>query len=576
MKRKLTLPAFALAMMVGLSGCDLKVTNPNVADRERALASPDDVETLIASSFQNYWGVTHYYRSNTMALNHMSSRHTATWGNFGMNDLGREPREPYPNSPAYNYSYVFEVPWQDNYGAISAATSGIQALDAGLEIGDGGERNARARTWATFVQGLSSCNLALNYDRAFVLDETVDLGGELEPIDHHAMLTYALGKLDEAEALARANSFTLPDTWLPGNGGATNTQLADMIVSYKARCRANEPRTTAEAATVNWSQVASDAAAGAEVVVFGAGTQDNWWDGMKVYGTENGTWHRLHMDWAGMGDVSGEYQDWLTFPTEQRTARDMQFVDQRYPANNVDGEEGLYHRYNSTIIFRPERGTYRQSHYGDFRYDTYRLSCGGCWTGDMVEVTDRELRLYQAEAAFRQGNIATTVSIVNETRVANGGLPPVVDGGTVPGGADCTPRKRYDVQGRCGTLEDALIWEHFEEVFWVSGGLEFWHGRRFGILPAGTGLDFPIPASDLEVLQRDIYTWGGNPDDPTGTNSADYPRCHPQSSVACSVIPRPGVLTLDDAIWRASEVLDYQQRRAKEIQRTVNSGLIIR
>lgn len=557
MNRKLTLPAFALAMMVGLSGCELSVANPNAADRERALASPDDVETLIASSFQNYWGVTHYFSSN-MATNHMSSRHTATWGNFGMDDLGREPREPLPNAASYNYAYVIEQPWQDNYGAISAATDGIRALDAGLEIGDGGERNARARAWATFVQGLSSCNLALQYDQAFVVDESVDIGGELSTIPHGQMLDHALGKLDEAEQLARSNSFTLEESWLPGNGNATNNDFADMIVSYKARCRANGPRTPAEASAVNWSQVASDAAAGAEVIVFGAGTQDAWWDGMKVYGTENATWHRQHMNWAGMADTSGEYQDWLSFPNDQRTARQMTFVDQRYPANNVDGERGLYHRYNATIIFRPERGTYRQSHYGDFRHDEYRLSCGGCWTGDMDELIDRELRLYEAEAAFRQGNIPTTVAIVNETRVGNGGLPPVVDGGTVPGGADCTPRKRYDPTGTCGDLEDALIWEHFEEIFWVSGGLEYFHGRRFGILPAGTALHWPIPAADLEVLQLPIYTFGGLGNE----GSAPVP----------AVIPG----NLDNALERAAVALAGQQARLRELTRNVQSGLIIR
>ena len=176
----------------------------------------------------------------------------------------------------------------------------------------------------------------------------------------------------------------------------------------------------------------------------------------------------------------------------------------------------------------------------------------------MVELIDRELRLYQAEAAFRQGNIATTVSIVNETRVANGGLPPVVDGGTVPGGANCTPRKRYDPAGTCGDLEDALIWEHFEEIFWVSGGLEFWHGRRFGILPAGTALHFPIPASDLEVLQLPIYTFGG-----LGNEG---------SAPAPAIIPG----NLDNALERASLALQGQEARAKEIQRTVNSGMVIR
>ena len=81
MNRKLTFPAFALALMVGFSGCDLEVTNPNEPDRARALAGPDDVETLISSAYQQIWGIQHHWRTANFALNHMSSRHAASWGN---------------------------------------------------------------------------------------------------------------------------------------------------------------------------------------------------------------------------------------------------------------------------------------------------------------------------------------------------------------------------------------------------------------------------------------------------------------------------------------------------------------
>ncbi|MFV1988366.1 MAG: hypothetical protein ACC682_13880, partial [Gemmatimonadota bacterium] len=191
----------AILLLVVVSACgDLAVVNPNQADRDRALASPDDVETLIASAYQQYFGVAHYWNANALAFNHMSSRHTATWGNFGMNDLGREPREPLPNTSSYRYRSVFERPWQNNYGGISAASDGLRALDAGLEIGPGGERNARARAFATFIQGLSSCNVALWYDQAFIVDETVDIAGELTTVDYDAFQAHALGKLDAAEA----------------------------------------------------------------------------------------------------------------------------------------------------------------------------------------------------------------------------------------------------------------------------------------------------------------------------------------------------------------------------------------
>ncbi len=559
MNRKLTLPAFALALMVGFSGCELSVQNPNQADRLRALASPDDVETLISSTYQQYWGVTHYWRSNALAFNHMSSRHTATWGNFGMNDLGREPREALPNTPSYRWAYVFEVPWQDNYAAISAASDGIAAIDAGLEIGDGGERNPRALAFAKFNQALSRCNIALWFAQAFIVDETVDLAGDLQTVPYDQFMSYALAKFDEAIAVARGNSFTLEEGWLNGNP-LSNNDFADLMVSYKARCRANLPRTDAEAATVDWNAVRADAQNGlGQLIITGedASSDTPWWDGIKSLGTENATWHRMHMDWAGMADNSGNYQAWRALPTESRTPVTITTDDLRYPRNNVDQEEGLYHRYNATIIFRPERGTYRQSFYGDFRHDAYLNSCSFCYFGPIQEMIPVEMDLLVAEAALRSGDVATAVAMVNQTRVGNGGLPPVVDGGTVPGGANCVPKKRFDVSGTCGDLKDAVIYEHMEEIFQVSGGLEFWSIRRFDMLPSGTALHMPIPASDLEVLQRDIYTFGGDPGAPGS---------------APLVIPG----NLNSTLERAAYSLGAIQRRQAELNRTKMSELVVR
>ena len=557
MNRKLTLPAVALAMMVGVSGCDLAVENPNEPDRDRALASPGDVETLIASSYQAFWGTTHYTTGAAMFTNVQSNRHTSAWGNFGMNDQGREPREPLPNSTSYSYRANLADGWEEGYQTISAASDGLRALEAGLEIGGpGGPDNARAEAFAKFNQGLANCLLANWYDRAFQIDETVDISGELNLVDYNTMFTYAMGFLDEAEQIARNNTFTLPDTWI--NGVAwSNTEMADYIVSYKARCRSNQPRTPSEADAVNWAQVAQDAANGSGTLVVTGLEQGPWWDGLKVYGMENSTWHRQHMDWAGMADVSGEYQDWLTIPTAQRQARFMQFVDQRYPPTNTALDQGLYHMVNAGVSGRAERGTYRQSYYGDVPGTSGRHGYDLAFFGPMNDMIPREMRLLEAEAAFRQGNIATTVAIVNETRVANGGLPPVVDGGTVPGGANCTPRKRYDAAGTCGDLRDALIYEHFEELFQLYGGMEFFHGRRFGILPSGTANHHPIPASDLEVLQLPVYTFGGPDGTPPGT--------------APAVVPGD----LNSALRRASVTLYGMEQLQKRVMRERES-LVIR
>ncbi|MCY3599118.1 MAG: hypothetical protein OXN85_03980 [Gemmatimonadetes bacterium] len=568
MNRKLTLPAFALALLFGFTGCDLQVDNPNEPDRARALAGPDDVETLIASSFLKVWEIGHYWTNANFAFGHMASRHTATWGNMGMNDLGREPRESLPNSPSYRWAYVFEANWGDAYGGISAASDGIRAIESGLEIGPGGERNPRALAFAAGSQAILSCLLSLWYDQAFIVDETTDLGGELDTVDYNAMFNYAMGKLDAAESQARGSSFTLAETWVNGNPWSNN-EWADYLVSWKARCAANLPRSDAEAAGANWSQIISNAQNGIrDVIITGEDSSSDspWYDGLKSLMQENGTWHRMHMDWVGMADQSGEYQDWLSIPTSQRTARQMTFGDDmRFPPVNEDGatsdivsptlaSDGPRSRYNSTIIFRPERGTYRQSHYGDMRYDHY-IEVFWAFSGPLEHMTSNEMDHYIAEGNYRMGNFGAAADIVNKTRM-EAGLPPAPSNPTdaVPsnGAGECTPRKRYDVQGRCGNLRDAMWYEQFENVFNVFGGLEFWHGRRNDILPAGTALHVPIPAADLEVLQRDIYTFGGG-----GEASAPDP--------TPSIVPG----SLDAALERATYALERlaAQQRAERRMR---------
>ena len=568
MKNKLAPTVLALALLVGFAGCDLQVENPNEPDRARALAGPDDVETLIASSFLKVWEIGHYWNNANFAFGHMASRHTATWGNMGMNDLGREPRESLPNTPSYRWAYVFEANWGDAYGGISAASDGIRAIEGGLEIGPGGERNARALAFARSNQAILSCLLSLWYDQSFIVDETTDLAGELETVDYNAMFSYAMGKLDEAESAVRGASFTLPDTWINGNTWSNN-DLADYLVSWKARCAANLPRSDADASGANWGQIISNAQNGIrDVVVVGVDNSSGspWYDGLKSLMQENNTWHRMHMDWVGMADQSGEYQDWLSTPTPQRTARQMTFGDDlRFPPSNEDGvysdvvspsiaSYGPRSRYNSTIIFRPERGTYRQSHYGDMRYDAYTLSCSFCFNGDMEHMTAQEMDHYIAEGHYRMGNFAGAAEIVNKTRM-EAGLPaaPANPTDMVPsnGAGECTPRKRYDVQGRCGNLRDAMWFEHFENVFNVFGGLEFWHGRRNGLLPAGTALHLPMPAADLEVLQRDIYTFGGG-----GESSAPSP-------IPPTVVPGNLNSALERAAYSLARLRDQQEQDAR-------------
>src|SRR5206468_1659669 len=125
--------------------------------------------------------------------------------------------------------------------AARMATIGINAMNS-LPNGLGSEaQNARAHSFARFVQGVAYGNLALAYDSASLLGDNDDLLA-IQPLsDYKVMMAQALVMLDSAITIARAApaSFPLPATWVAGHDPANATRLDttayfQWIRSYKA------------------------------------------------------------------------------------------------------------------------------------------------------------------------------------------------------------------------------------------------------------------------------------------------------------------------------------------------------
>jgi hypothetical protein len=574
MNRKLILPAVAFALAVGASGCELGVTNPNEADKARALASPGDVETLISSAYSgSYWQTAQYTGSHGMSAEIMSNHGSSAWGNYGMNDAGREPREPLRNQSSYSYAYIFEEPWGDSYRALSAASDGITAITTGLEIGDGGERNARALAFATFVQGIAACQLSNIFDRAWELDESTDLEAiEFgDAVGYTQMNAFAVAKLVAAEPLAAGMGIPLESGWLGGNA-LQPAEFAALIRSYRARCAANNPRFPSEVGGVDWGQVGQDAANGLAGGLTILGEETGPWSALpKRRYSEEATWNRLHIDYVGMGNSDGSYQTWLAIPVVNRTAPDagcsggcMAIPDRRFPQGATfgtapsGGEDSPaihaimnvpYTGYSDDVNGRAERGTYRQSGYHSHMWDDLTAND----FGPIPEVWDVEMDLLAAEAAINNNNPGLAETLIDQTRVTNGGLASVVGIGLSGQVPDCIPRKRFDQSGACGDINTALQWEHFNELPQLSNALTYFFARRQGILPAGTAVHYPLPGIELETLQQDLYTFGGlgNP------GSAPVPTITPGN--------------LDSALERIAWILDTleRQRALEEVRERI-------
>lgn len=500
MKLFRTLALTGLVAVAGTACADLEVTNLNNPDRDRAISTPGDVESLIAGAYTSVWTAIHYSYPGS-AFSTAADAHSSSWGNWGMRDSGWEPRKTYDNDPSYSYNNIAETPWGEFYGALAAVRDGFLAIEGGIQIGDGGADTPRAQAFGKFIQGLSLGYLGLIFDKGFIVDESSDLEN-LDFVPYTDLFAAGVAKLDEAESMARGNSFTLPSEWVGFDGTMSSDKFARLISSWRARLKSQVGRTAAERDAANWQDIMADLQAGLgateDYAVYDDGS--TWaWMRDKLHTAAIAGWARLDIRTYGPADQTGAYQTWLATTPEDRRPFDVDTDDSRVTGGAPDAD-GQYIAYIGSSPFPANRGYYHYSNYLDVRWNYY--SSG--FVGRLPEWDPKERDLLMAEAMYRTGNMTGAMDIVNTYR-ANGGLPAFTDAnGTAPG-ARCVPRTDT---GACGDLWDALKYEKRIELFHYGPFTEFMDDRGWGDLVSGTWTQIPVPGSELLLLLEDIYTFG--------------------------------------------------------------------
>jgi hypothetical protein len=485
-----------------LSGClGLDIENPNNPDRERALDNSDDVETLVASSWMAYWNRTQVQGWPYYILTANAGVHSTSVANSGALLMSELPRPIYDNNAVSEVSGLARFPWYEYYSDLDSANEALRALDAGMQFGPGGQDTHRGRTFATLSQGLLLGNIGLMYDQGFVADETTPAEelGALEPVPYPDVIEFAAGKLEAAAVLATQGSFEIPYVWM-NNIVRNERDLARLAHSQIARLLVYSARSPEERNEVDWNRVLHHLDQGIVQDVTAdhqSGDLGNSnfkrrisWD---VFGG-----YRAWPGLVGKADVSGNYQDWLATPLQDRRRFQVTTPDRRITGATPDSD-GKYYRYLTTNPFRDERGTWRQSHYQYYRW-------GGEWqNAELTIMTADEMNLLRAEAYLRTNRPQQAAELINLTRVGNGELPPVTADG-VPQAADCVPRND---DGSCMDLMGALWWERMIEVTGMESPRDWADQRGFGMLEEGTFLHLPIPGRELETLGMSMYTFGG-------------------------------------------------------------------
>ena len=497
--RKLYTMVGAAALMVG-SGCgDLEVTNPNNPDVERALASAQDVKNL-AISTMNSWYLTSTYFEPYLAGSVTSDNHTANFGNFGMRFNNLEPRIAYENLSAGGDREVARAPWDFNYSTLGAANDALRAFGGGLSLGSTAETN-KYKNLAQFTQAASLSNLALWFDKAFIVDEAFDLNGpapELKP--YGDVSAAAVAKWEAAIAATTGSTATYTQAEFPMVGNLTGARLVRMMNTMAAITMAYTPRNATENAAVNWAKVAAFAdkgigtgSGGTPFDVMVTGDFTNWLSLINFYGNEH-SWvrvdHRLInlMDGTTPAKFNGTVVGRGTSP-DARYTTDFEFCQASNPAPSTGNGS-----CQATVIGDPGRGIWMQSNWYHSRYDHHaRTTPGTAGRTAVPYLLAAESDLIRAEALIRSGGSKTTAAtLINRTRVTRGNLPALT-------GAEAN-----------ATMLAAIDYERQVELITTSG-FELQRARQ-GLtarLQAGTWRHLPIPAKELETLGLPIYTFGG-------------------------------------------------------------------
>jgi len=560
MKRWVSLGSAAL-LMFAFTAChlgdltDLEVINQNNPDRERALTSPGDIEALISNGYFLWHRAVYQYEGNT--LSSMGDEGSSSWGNYGSREMSSEPRVAWPNSPSFAYNNATEYPWYRNYEALSSVYDGLKAIEADPSLCNDIDCD-RAHAFAKFSQGLALGYLGLQFDKGFILDESVDLETDSLPFYNYPdLIDKAVSYMQDAISEASGASWSLPSAWIRGNAWST-AELVRYIHAHIARLLYQEAREPAEHAAADWPGIIAHVNAGITADVFLEGDIDEvWWQALNYFGNQisDGTWHRADYKSIGWTSTDNGYANWLAASLNDRTDFILSVADERITAPGDGTQDGLDFVFVGASDFPASRGTYHYSMYMNSNYTDYAEDESSPMP-QMLYVTQQ---LMKAEGLARTGDLNGAADIVDITRV---------------GRANLSPANRTDL----GTLLQQIWYEHLIENYYVCTGCAFFPRRgwqaetptgpnhHFGLVE-GTPLHFPVPGKELELLQLLNYTYGGVGGDVGGT----LPGGGGASGVRPSVrVPARAVYAFN-GLDTPRDKLDYIHREMKRPSRGVTN-----
>ena len=521
-----------VGVAASLSCKSLDVENPNAPDAARAFADPGAIAGLMTGAWKS-WFNAHTEFNSALVLNSMADGITASWNNFNLRYYTSEGNEcpvrcGWDNGPSSANRFQIETYWYGYYGALSNANDVLTAIRKNNVVIGSVPNTRLIEATAVMIQGMVFSQIALNYDKGFIVTEATDLSTPdkvqaLQFTPRAGMRDAAITKFNEAATLMAAAAGTLPKEWFgkTGQPAYSPAQMVKVIRTMQAELLAFYPRNAAEAGQVAWAQVATFAGQGNSDFAFGFYHDgSDFYDGVKQWGNDNATTRldtrvsRL-ITTGPQGEVKRHKDPWPDpAGNPQPDAFDRRVGNGTWgPSDDFlgtgtveeDGGAGTDYAYQSLAQFRPARGQYHQSNLSTIRYTSLAYPGYGLPGEDGLGFAPQYPPVYNdllwAEALLRTGNAAQAATLINKTRVTRGGLPAV------------------SVFSPADSFTAALRYEQDIELVNFGAAL-FYNRRKIDGLKAGTPRQMPVPAKELQVLQLELYSFGG-PGKPDQAPSVD-------------------------------------------------------
>jgi hypothetical protein len=530
--------AAVVAGVVALGGCrdnPLDVSNPNNPNVAQVYGTPKDVETIISTNFQQLWNAQQGNVGLGVQTQVMSFESHSGLANFGMGARASIPRSPVSNDLGNSDQAIIFNDFDKLTRNSRSASNAIAALDRFIAAGSttgSPAQDARAKSFAYFNLAYGLGNTALLYDSAAIITPAVPSDVIPKLSTSKAVMDVAFAFFDSALVISQsaaatngANGWPIPKAWMSQAADIPIGTWQQIIHSYKARFRANNPRTPADRAAVDWNAVVTDATAGiAADFNVTASASGGWGSAWITQLATDATWSQMTPFVLGMADTTGAYDAWLATPLNSRAPFLLRTPDLRFPSGDTRAIQqavtGISHAgtaAGSVLYFRnrPVGDDKPAAPWGTWYYDNWRFwgvqQAGG--NGPILGFSRVENDMLAAEGYIRTARVALAIPLINRTRV-RAGLPPIPAGAAatdlVPGGSACVPRVPIPpnyTSTACGSVFEALKWEKRLETSFTGYAQWFLDARGWGDLVEGTVLEWPVPWEELYARQNlTIYT----------------------------------------------------------------------